>query len=447
MTAAATLLPPLERSKAIRFLTVFLFYVTQGFPLGLFFYAIPAYMASSGATTGEIASVVGLSNLPWTLKLVNGFLMDRYTFLPMGRRRIWLIGAQATLVAMLLVGAILAPEGRDVLLLSTFGFIINSATTFQDVAIDGMVVDILGEGEQARAGGIMFGAQGFGRATAVALSGWLIDRYGISAAYLAMAAVLATVLVYGLMIREREGERLLPWSEGQAHPRNLAIQVEAWWPLLKKSFSAMIVPASLLFIPVLLMRSLPSGGFEAFWPVMATELGGWSTSDYTNVVALEEFVLAGLGLLVFGWAIDRIGPKKSTLGVIVLYLAGFAAMVLLRDQWDANWLLIGMIWYFNLCSLLFAIAMIPLAMSLCRPEVAATQFTLYMAIGNFGAPLGASLVAATAGTGEVFVWYGVLATVLMIGFILVLIARFPHGSFAAAEAKLPHGHGIAPAQD
>ena len=447
MTASATFLQPLENSKWMRFLTVFLFYVTQGFPLGLFFYAIPAYMASSGATTGEIASVVGLSNLPWTLKLVNGFLMDRYTFLPMGRRRIWLIGAQGTLVVMLTVGAILAPGGRDVLLLSVLGFIINSATTFQDVAIDGMVVDIMGEGEQARAGGIMFGAQGFGRASAVALSGWLIEHYGISAAYLAMAAMLATVLVYGLVIRERAGERLLPWSEGQAHPRNLAIQVEAWWPLLKTAFKAMVVPASLLFIPVLLMRSMPSGGFEAYWPVMTTQLGGWSTSDYTNIVAIEEYAMAAFGLLIGGWAIDRIGPKKSLLGVMAIYIAGFVAMIVLVDQWSASWLLVGMIWYFNFCSLMYAIAMIPLAMSLCRPEIAATQFTLYMAVGNFGAPLGASLVAATAGTGQPIMWFGVLATVILLGLILVAITRFPRKQSPDVDHQVPQGHGIAPLQD
>ena len=39
-------------------------------------------------------SRLGLTALPWTLKLVNGFIMDRYTFLAMGRRRIWIIGAQ-----------------------------------------------------------------------------------------------------------------------------------------------------------------------------------------------------------------------------------------------------------------------------------------------------------------------------------------------------------------
>jgi len=446
MTASATLLPALERSKPIRFLTVFLFYLTQGFPLGLFFYAIPAYMATSGATTAEIASVVGLSNLPWTLKLVNGFLMDRYTYLPMGRRRIWLLGAQATLVAALLVGAALAPGGREVLLLSTLGFVINMAVTFQDVAIDGMVVDILSKDEQARAGGIMFGAQGLGRASGVAMSGWLIAWRGIGAAYLGMAAVLVVVLVYGLFIREREGERALPWTAGAAHPRNLAIQVEAWWPLLKASFQALLIPASLLFIPVLLMRYVPGGGFEAYWPVMATDMGNWTTTDYTNRIATMELAVAVFGLLIGGWAIDRIGPRPALVGILAFYALGCATMALLRPYWGEDWQLLAMIWYFSVCSILYAIAMIPLAMSLCRPEVAATQFTISMAIGNCGAPLGASLVAATAGAGQAVTWFWILAAMLSSGIVLMLINRFPQRPAHVAE-KLPHGAGLAPPQD
>ncbi|MGX7895402.1 MFS transporter [Tsuneonella sp. HG222] len=446
MTVSATFLPSLERSKPLRFFTVFLFYITQGFPLGLFFYAIPAWMASNGASTAEVALVVGLSNLPWTLKLINGFLMDRYTYLPMGRRRVWLLGAQGALVLALVAGAMFSPGARDVFLISALGFTINAAVTFQDVAIDGIVVDILSDDERARAGGIMFGAQGLGRAAGIAMSGWLIAWSGISAAYFGMAAVLVIAFVYGLCIRERDGERALPWTKGEAHPRNLGIQVVAWWPLLKSSFRALFVLSSLLFMPILLMRSIPTGGFEAYWPIMATDLGEWTTTDYTNTIATMELAIAVFGLLIGGWAVDRIGPRRALIGILVLYAAGCVGMTVLRPYWGADWQLLLMIWYFNVCSILFAISMIPLAMSLCRPEVAATQFTLYMAIGNFGAPLGAALVAATAGNGNAVLWFWILAAILGSGLVLMLINRFPQGTRQVAE-KLPQGSGIAPIQD
>jgi len=245
----------LTQNKQLRLLTLVLFYFTQGFPIGLFFYAIPTWMAANGASTAEIAGVVLLGSLPWSIKLLNGFFIDRYTFLPMGRRRVWIIGAQSLIVVALLIGAVLAPAYNDVLLLSAIGFCANAAVTFQDVGIDSLAVDIMPEDERAKAGGIMGGAQIVGISATTAAGSYLLEGYGISLTLLVGAVVPAAVMLYGIVIREREGEKRLPWTAGNSHPGNLDLQVAAWRPLLKKSFAAIIVPISLLLIFPLLVRS------------------------------------------------------------------------------------------------------------------------------------------------------------------------------------------------
>ena len=106
-------------------------------------------MAANGATAADVAYVLGLTALPWSLKLVNGFIMDRYTFLAMGRRRVWLIGAQLLMVALLIACALMSPGVKDIGWLGAIGFVVNAATTFQDVAVDGLAVDIMEE-ESAR---------------------------------------------------------------------------------------------------------------------------------------------------------------------------------------------------------------------------------------------------------------------------------------------------------
>ncbi|MFM7350457.1 MAG: hypothetical protein ACKO01_13395, partial [Erythrobacter sp.] len=75
----------LERSRPLRFFTLFILYVGQGMPVGLMWFAVPAWMAVRGASAADIGSVAAFTALPWSLKLVNGFIMDRYAFLPMGR--------------------------------------------------------------------------------------------------------------------------------------------------------------------------------------------------------------------------------------------------------------------------------------------------------------------------------------------------------------------------
>ena len=161
-------------SKRLRMISLVLFYLTQGFPLGLFNIAIPAWMASQGVGAGEIAAVVATSALPWSLKLANGFILDRYAYLPMGRRRAWIIGAQFALVLALIAGALLQPAAQDIAILSILGFIANAAVTFQDVGIDSLAVDIMPEEERAGASGIMCGAQFVGVGLRWGCAGWLL---------------------------------------------------------------------------------------------------------------------------------------------------------------------------------------------------------------------------------------------------------------------------------
>ena len=135
--------------------------------------------------------------------------MDRYTFLEMGRRRIWIIGAQMVMIALLVSCAVIGPGVTDILLLGIAGFVVNMATTFQDVAVDGMAVDIMEEEERARASGMMFGGQSIGIAAATAGSGLAIARLGPSAAYLLSASFIGAITLYLLLLTERAGCRSL----------------------------------------------------------------------------------------------------------------------------------------------------------------------------------------------------------------------------------------------
>jgi PAT family beta-lactamase induction signal transducer AmpG len=439
----------LTRSRPLRLLTMFLFYFTQGFPIGLFFYAVPAWMAANGATATATASVVGMAALPWSLKLVNGFLIDRYTFLPMGRRRIWIIGAQSLIVLIFLGAAALSPAHSDVFLLSAIAFAANLAINFQDVGIDSLAVDIMAETERAKAGGIMFGAQVLGIAAATALAGTLLQQFGFSAAMIAAAFVPAAVMIYGLAIREREGERRLPWSRGESHPHNLAVKPQAWLPLLKASFRAVFMPLSLIMLPILLLRALPFGAHETFHPILAVSTGGWALSDYTNMMSTVQLVSGLIVLALGGWAVDALGAQRSARILVPVAVVLFAAMALAADHWANNLVLVGYFFAVDVVTLLVTVALIPICMRLCSPAVAATQFTIYMAMANFGRPLGASLAAATAGVGNPVMMYWGIAAAYGVIFVILMVVRFPTDDRAFHETAevLPQGEGLSPVRD
>ncbi|WP_293385637.1 MFS transporter [Phenylobacterium sp. SCN 70-31] len=438
-------LPPLVESSRLRLLTVLLFYIAQGIPLGLFYVAIPAYMASSGATPLQIASVVGMTSLPWTLKLVNGFIIDRYTYLAMGRRRAWIIGAQATIVLGCLCGAVLQPGGQDVLLLSVLAFGVNMATTFQDVSIDSLAVDIMTEDEQGKAGGVMFGAQALGMSASGATCGFLIQTMGVGAGFAACAFGLALVLGYGIMLRERAGEKRLPWSPGMAHPHNVAVQVDAWLPLLKGSFRAILAPISLLFVPFLLLRAIPIGGTEVYYPVLTQTFAGWSMTQFTSVQSSAILGSAIYALTLGGWIVGRFGGKRVLTIVLPMIAAFMLAVGLSKSLWSNGGLMAAVIWSQEFIGITYAICVIPLAMRLCSPGVAATQFTIYMAVANFGRPLGASLSGATTGGATPEMFFFIVAAIFAVGAAGIWLFRPKSGAVGATPDVTP-ALGTAPAE-
>ena len=140
----------LAESPRVRFATGSLMYFAQGIPQGLLAIAIPAWLASQGVSAGDIGSYLAVIVLPWALKLVTGPFMDRYQYLPMGRRRPWVLGAQLGLSLSLLALMLIEDPAGQMGLLMMIGVLINSFAATQDVAVDGMSIDLTPVNEQGR---------------------------------------------------------------------------------------------------------------------------------------------------------------------------------------------------------------------------------------------------------------------------------------------------------
>jgi PAT family beta-lactamase induction signal transducer AmpG len=440
--------PALSQSRKLRLFSVFILYVAQGVPIGLFWFAIPAWMAANGATAVDIAYVLGLTALPWSLKLVNGFFMDRYTFLAMGRRRVWLIGAQLVMVALLLACALLSPGVKDIVLLGAIGFAVNVATTFQDVAVDGLAVDIMEEDERARASGMMFGGQSIGMALATALSGAAILAYGPSAAYLLSALFIGAVTLFVIATRERPGERLLPWSPGEASTINRAVQADRWWPILKSTWRSIVRPVSLIWVPIVMIRGVQFGLLTGATPLIATGSAGWNEADVTALVGTGQLVAGIAGMTVGGYLGDRLGSKWATILTYGCWLVLNTTMFLTMPLWaDSQFLTVFVITWLTL-DILVTVATIPTSMRLCSRTVAATQFTLYMALSNFGITLGAWLLGLADRIGGIAMLFGLLALANVVAILIMLLVRFPTRQIEETLADdLPQSDALAPAMN
>lgn len=374
----------LSDHRALRFATLFLLYFAQGLPFGLIDFALPAWLAQNGASAAAIGSVQALVILPWTFKLAYGLLMDRYAFLAMGRRRPWIIIGQFGLAAAFLAMAVVNPGVHQISLIAGFAFVLGLSSAVQDVAVDGLAVDILPADEIERVNGYMFGAQAIGIAVSAAVSGYLIAHFSLSAAVLTLAALIAAILILVLVVRERPGERLLPWTSGAASQRNLDLHLGAFGPILRNLITAMFTRQTLILIPALVAVVAAWGIFLGLAPLFAANVLGWEKNVYSSWSG-QASVVAGLAsVMLFGLIAERWGARRLFIVSALLAAASAGAMLILQSHWTNPAFFIAAIFIFNALVVLRSVAAGSLAMRLCTPAIAATQFAVFMAILNLG---------------------------------------------------------------
>ena len=385
-------LPAAQDSRVLRFTLFFLCYLAQGLPIGLFGFAVPAWLAAAGADATDIGLFTGAIALPWALKFVNGFIVDRYTYFPMGRRRAWLLGSQAVVIFTLVTLAIINPSTSNIFALAGIVIITSLATNFQDVAIDGLAVDLAPVDEHARINGYMFGAQAIGIASGAGFGGALLARYNLSVALLFVAAIIAIISLFIALTRERSGEKLLPWSNGEPSQEALDRHSGNWRDIFSHLSTTMRKRANALLFASKITAGSVYGAFITIAPIIATNSAKISEAAYSAISGAGALIAGLTGAFAFGWISDRLGHIHAAamsmgLGAFIFLVMGFA------DDYRTMIYLIGAFIIIYLClDTLFKVASSAVAMAQCEVGIEATQFTLFMSGGNIGTVLGAALV-------------------------------------------------------
>lgn len=376
-------------SARVRLPGLFLLYAAQGAPEGLLYVAVPAWLAAQGVSAEAIGAYIAVILLPWSFKLFNGVIMDRVTFLPMGRRRPWVLAAQALLLTSMVAFGVNAPEGADLVYITAAGFLVNFAGAFQDVAIDGMAIDVVPEDERARANGVMWGGKTLGIAAASAVTGHVISQYGFAAAALTVAAFVGVVFLVPLFVRERAGERLLPWTRGEAAPSTQERQARRWRPIIVNLVRELIKPRSLLLAAGIFIALISYGLDTAYGPVLAVQELNWTEAGYGNLAGASNLAGGVFGVLVAGILADWMGARRAVIVSLVLMGVAQIAMALMPGAWADPLVFGGYTMIYAVLFVLASVSIYALAMSMSAPIVGATQFAVYMAVLNLGTSFGA----------------------------------------------------------
>ena len=135
-----------------RLLSVVLLSFSSGLPLGLVWFAIPAWMAREGVDI-KVIGLFTLAQAPWSFKLLWSPGMDRYPPPFLGRKRGWTLVGQVALFALTLALAGVAHRPDTLWVIGALALGIAFASATQDIAIDAYAVEVLRRDEQGVATG------------------------------------------------------------------------------------------------------------------------------------------------------------------------------------------------------------------------------------------------------------------------------------------------------
>lgn len=264
------------------------------------------------------------------------------------------------------------------------GFSISFFGAFQDVATDGMAVDIIPINQQARANGLMWGSKIIAISTTLALGTWLLNKYDFTTSILMLAVMIGLIMLVPLFLRERQGEKIAPWTPGTSSPETKKLQLTSWASIFRSLYSVFSLRNSVLLALILFIAQGAYNYIETLLPIFTVKALSWTNGSYSQFFATAKIIGGIGGMLIGGILIDKFG-KKRMMNIYFLSMIFFTGVLAFsKTYWsDTSFIYAFMILY-NIMYTFACIGIFAIAMQCCWKKVSASQFTLYMTLGNLG---------------------------------------------------------------
>ena len=412
----------LVESYRARVLTLCALYVAQGIPWGFITVTFVTYLAVEGVAAGQLAFLLTLGTLPWSVKFLWGPIIDRFQFPEMGKRRPWILIAQSGMIVVLSSMLLIPNMSSNVTVVGVMFLVYNIFTALQDVSTDALAVDVLEPHEFEKVNSYMFTSKAVGGIIGGAGLGTIIGFVGIKGAIVLQIPILVVIMLVPLFMTERPGEKLYPWSEStKSDVEGQTIEQKNFREIfnnIKIAFSfrsaqlgvllSLIISLSYFLIPIL--------------PLLFVRELGWTEEQFNATKGGVILVVTMLGYMVGGQLGKHFGGKA-----IIIYAAFSTALITtfwgMNESLWSNGLFMMTVW--SLQTFVWAMVSIniySLMMRITWTEVGGTQVTGYMAMMNLSAIIGYQLTAPLAARFDystLFYIAALLETVVILGAMFI----------------------------
>lgn len=373
----------------LRISTLCALYVAQGLPYGFVTTALKNYLHARDVSVAETGAMVAMISWPWALKFFWAPVIDRFGIPSMGRRRPWLIFAQGAAAITLFSLALVPGLDKNMAALGWAILVVNIFLSLQDVATDALAVDLLNERERGKVNGFMYGGSYLGIFIGGAVIGHFLTRDGgsLQVAFFLLGVVVMAIMMFPLCLRERVGEKLLPWTDGSVQLSTDETGAESMGQLFRMLLRAFARPVAILAAIYAFLTFITRGMLMVVGANFFVNELGWTDEAFTNLESTGVW-FSLLGSIAGGFVADRIGAKRSLVASGTLLASGWIAFSQLPTLWTSTAYVSFFVFSQAAFLGLMTVSGFSMFMGIADKRVAATQFTAYMSILNFSTGTG-----------------------------------------------------------
>jgi PAT family beta-lactamase induction signal transducer AmpG len=323
--------------------------------------ALPTLFREQGLTVKMITQYSSLLVIPWSLKFFWSPILDALRSSKFGYRH-WMMVAQ-TMMALTLVPLLFLDLTTDFRLICKILVLHAFFSSIQDLAIDSLAISVTSPKDRGKINGWMqvgqfIGQSAFGGGTIL-----MVHTLGLKPV---IGLLIGAIFILGTITAK--SKTLTSYQELPAK------KLSEYFSTLKQAFLSKSMILGILFALTIL------AGEKAFTGLLGPYLldRGFDSFTIGSFLAFPSIILMVLGSLFGGYFSDQFGRKPILISATILMTSLVALIITIVPlEW-----MIGTLCGVYFCAGVMITTSYSLLMNLTNSNVAATQFSAFMAMIN-----------------------------------------------------------------
>ncbi len=355
----------MTQKNIVRYSLFGLLYFTQGTVLSFFTALNALYLLSFGVDMTRIGILGTIALLPFVIKVFLGMLSDKVNLFGKGHRKPYIIiGLVVQIICLILVPFV--NPGQYFWLYVMVAFMLQLGMALYDTCTDGLALDTTPTSEKGTIQGFMVG----GRAVGVIVTASLVGLLAENVSWLSVFWVLAALTLPPFLLLGRVRE--------PARPQEREFDWKAFVAFKQKPVIGLAIVGFIFFLIIVGTNQIVNPFLQQKFDISLSTAGFFTTIWGVGVI---------LGSVLGGALINKVGNRNA---VFISMGVAFAAILALAgiNQLMIAWIIIAL---FGLCYGTYQTVYFAIAMEYTDRRIAATMFSILMAVTNIGQGVGLGL--------------------------------------------------------